>query len=63
MAVFHSRVGYKRSVLGHREGIEDQVPAEDFFEDFGNEELELNDHSNETDTTNSSTTTTPSFDE
>lgn len=60
---FIQELDIKEAFLGHREGIEDQVPAEDFFEDFGNEELELNDHSNETDTTNSSTTTTPSFDE
>ncbi|CCG23707.1 Nse4 protein [Candida orthopsilosis Co 90-125] len=60
---FIQELDIKEAFLGHREGIEDQVPAEDFFEDFGDEELELNDHSNETDTTNSSTTTTPSFDE
>lgn len=60
---FIQELDIKEAFLGHREGIEDQIPEEEFFEDFGNEDLELNDHSNETDTTNSSTTTTPSFDE
>ncbi|KAI5970066.1 hypothetical protein CANMA_000890 [Candida margitis] len=58
---FIEELDIKEAFLGHREEIEDQIPAEDLFEDFGDAEISFN--NNEADTTSSSTTTTPSFDE
>lgn len=59
---FIQELNLKEAFLGHREGLEDQIPPEDLLEDFDEPEMRL--HNNEADTTGSSTTTTtPSFDE
>ncbi|KAI5949168.1 hypothetical protein KGF57_004766 [Candida theae] len=55
---FIEELDLKEAFLGHREGIEDQIPAEDLFEDFGDEELRSEDGDEADTSSNSSTTST-----
>ena len=55
---FIQELNLKDAFLGHRDELEDQIPAEDLFEDFGDEELRVRDDEEEADTSNTSTTST-----